>query len=1026
LGAGLLIALSSVALLAVRLAADEAPAKQAAQTASKATDSVDFNADIKPLLAKRCYECHGGTAAEGNLRLDDRAAAFKGGDGGAAIVAGDLAKSAIIERIESTDDELRMPHGKPALPAEEIALLKRWIAGGAKWPAEAVVEANADHWSLRPLVRPALPAPSSTASAARCRNPIDWFIAAKLEQQSLTPAPEADRQTLIRRLAFNLAGLPPTPEEVEAFEADASPDAYERLVDRMLASPALGERWARHWMDVVHFAETHGNDQDRPRPNAWPYRDYLIAAFNTDKPYRRFIREQVAGDVLFPGDPQALVATGMLAAGPWDESSQRDIVDDTTDKKVAQLLDRDDMLSTVISTVSSTTVHCARCHAHKFDPIPQADYYALSAVFAGVDRAERTYDRDPATFAKRQSLLAEKKRLDAGLSDAELASAEVASRVAKWESSYVKRAGDWTVLQPAVAKSQNGATSNVLPDGSILFSGKRPERDTYVISAASPLRKVTAVRLEVLADDSLPHHGPGRQDNGNLHLTEFKMSVGSPAQSGSAPAVPMAKATADFDQQGWEIGKALDGVLASAWGIFPSIGQSHVAVFQLRKPLEFDAATDLTFTLDQLHGGGHLIGRPRISVTDAEGSLSATPVPAEIAPILSTPAAQRTDAQRRTLALHVLRLEVNDAIAALPAPSRVYVATSDFTPENNFKPAAKPREVMLLRRGDINQPAGAVEPGALSCVKGLPSRFQLPAGAGEGARRAALANWLTHDDNVLTWRSIVNRVWHYHFGRGIVDSPNDLGRMGSPPTHPELLDWLAVEFRGDKSASTAEGDAAAHADRFKRLHRLLLASATYRQSSRHNDECAKLDSGNRFLWRMNRARLDAEAVRDAVLAVSGKLDRTMGGPSVKQFVESPGVHVTPIVDYNKFDVDSPGNYRRSVYRFVFRTLPDPFMESMDCPDPSQLAPTRNTSVTPLQALAMLNDRLIVRQSEHFATRLQTSSGNLHEQLAWAIQLAFGRPANDHEVAALAEYAAKYGLANACRVLLNSNEFMFVN
>ena len=641
-------------------------------------------------------------------------------------------------------------------------------------------------WSLKPIRKPAPPPVPPTQDASWVRTPIDRFILAKLNEKGLRPSPPADRRTLLRRVTFDLIGLPPTLDEMKAFLADPAADAYEKAVDRLLASPQYGERWARHWMDVVHYAETHGHDQDRPRPHAWPYRDYLIRAFNEDRSYARFVQEQIAGDVLFPDDPQGIVATGLLATGPWDESSLQSIMDDTVDKRIAQYLDRDDMLSTVLSTFVSTTVHCARCHDHKFDPITQKDYYALQAVFAGVDKADRPYDADVRVARRRRELLAEK------------------------------------------------------------------------------------------------------------------------------------------------------ALLQAVWNM-----------------------------------AGLPLGR------------------------------------------YMLEQQIAKQLATLPPPSLVYAAANDFKPDGNFRPAKTPRPIHVLYRGDISKPREEAAPGALACLPELQHHFRLSDPKNEGSRRAALARWITDPKNVLTWRSIVNRVWHYHFGRGIVATPNDLGRMGALPTHPALLDWLAADFQESGGS-------------LKRLHRLVVTSAVYRQASRHQPSFAAIDADNHYLWRMNRMRLDAESVRDAVLRVTGKLDLKMGGPSVKQFIQTPGIHVTPNMDYLNFDVDRPENYRRSVYRFVFRTLPDPFMDTLDCPDASQLTPARNTSVSPLQALAMLNNRFMVRQSEHLAKCAAQAGKDLPAQIRSVYLLALGRDPTAKEARALAEYAGKHGLANACRIVLNSNEFMFVD
>ncbi len=890
-----------------------------------------------------------------------------------------------------------------------LALLLAAVA----WPRAGEPAAKAEvWWSLRPVVKP--PLPDVTAAPADWpRNPIDRFILAKLREKGLQPAPDADRPTLLRRVSFDLIGLPPTPEEIDAFVNDRAPNAYEKVVDRLLASPHYGERWARHWLDVIHFAETHGHDQDVPREHAWPYRDYLIRSLNADKPYARFVAEQIAGDILYPDDPQATVALGFLAAGPWDESSLRDIREDTIDRKAGQYLDRDDMVGTVGLAFLSTTVQCARCHDHKFDPVSQKEYYGLQAIFAGVDRADRPFDADPTVRARRVALIKRKTELQGGAAAAArlLRDAAIAAEVAAWEKTHVQTGDRWKVLDPLVFTSAGGATPVKLPDRSVRFGGKRPEKDTYRFEATTDLPTVTAVRLEVLTDESLPHRGPGRQDNGNLHLSEFKVEAAPLSGTRKRLPVALARAFADFNQAGWEVDKAVDGKPQTAWGIYPAVGKAHSAVFVFKEPLRSPGGVRLFFTLEQQHGGGHLIGRPRLSATALPAPSAAAPLPPALAQILGKPAEKRNDAEKAELALHVLREQVEASLAALPPAQLVYAAAADFTPQGSFRPAKGCRPVNVLRRGDVRQPRALAVPGALSCVPALEARFRLSNPADEGQRRAALARWVSDVRNPLTWRSIVNRVWHYHFGRGIVATPSDFGRMGARPTHPELLDWLTATFLESGGS-------------LKQLHRLIVTSATYRQSSRHHAEYTKIDADNAYLWRMNRMRLDAESVRDAVLHVSGKLDATMGGPSVKLFLQSPGIHRTPKVDYNGFDPDSPGGHCRSVYRFIFRTLPDPFMDTLDCPDASQFTAARASSITVLQALALLNDRFMVRMSEHFAKRVE-AAGSLEAQVRQAYHLALGRAPTQRECMRLAGYAGRHGMANACRLLLNCNEFLFV-
>jgi hypothetical protein len=757
----------------------------AAQAADDAAGIAFFESKIRPVLIDRCYECHSSQAKKlrGGLRLDTREGTRTGGDTGAAVVPGKLDESLLYQAITAAKGVEPMPP-KGRLPSNVVADFSQWIKMGAPDPRDGAPSATSaakssepsDWWALKPLTRPDVPTVSKPPPGWTA-NPVDAFVLAKLHEKGFAPAAEADRRTLIRRLSFDLLGLAPEPQEIAAFENDPGPKAYERLVDRLLSSAHYGERWARLWMDLVHFAETHGHDQDRIRPNAWPYRDYLIRSFNRDTAYPRFVAEQVAADALFPDEPELVVAMGMLAAGPWDESSLRDIRADSIDRQIGHYIDRDDMVSTVMSTFASATVHCARCHDHKFDPISQDDYYSLQAVFAGVDKAERCYDADKDVDQLRRALSSARK-----------------------------------------------------------FAEK---------------------------------HDPGQ----------------------------------------------------AAW----------------------------------------------------------------------------------------IRAE----LGALPPPSLVFAAAADFLPDAGHTAPDGPRGVSVLRRGDIHFPIKAASPGALTCLPELEARFKLDQSADESARRAKLAGWLIDPRNPLTWRSIVNRAWQHHFGRGLVSTPNDFGRMGALPTHPELLDWLATEFLESGGS-------------LKRLDRLIVTSAAYRQRSSGEATFAAKDADNVWLWRQNRRRLDAESVHDSILSLAGRLDQKMDGPSVQQFALSPGVHVTPLVDYTRYDWDSPGSCRRAVYRFVFRTLPDPFYEALDSADASQLTALRNESNTPLQALELLNNPFVLRQCQPLADRLQRESESLDQQVRLAIQAAYGRKPGSEELSLLSQYAARHGLLNLCRVIINSNEFLFVN
>ncbi len=874
--------------------------------------------------------------------------------------------------------------------------------------AVAADKPNGD-WAFRPIKPPAVPTATKKQNAW-VRNPVDAFVLEKLLAKGLPPSAEADRRTLARRLHVNLTGLPPTPDELDAFLKDTSKDAYEKLVDKLLASPRYGERWARHWLDVAHYADSHGQDQDRFRPNAWPYRDYLIKSLNGDKPYARFVKEQIAGDVFWPNDPAAVVATGFLAAGPWDESGLRDINENALDRQVARALDRDDIVTTVMTSFAGLTVHCARCHDHKFDPIPAADYYALQAVFAGIDKAEREYDADSAVAKKRVALAAELATVRGGKAD--LLTAERLAEVAKFEKTRGEVKDRWTVLKPEAVKSRDGATLTPQADHSVLSGGTAPDRDVYTVTLSSELKGVTGVRIEVLTDDMLPHKGPGRQDNGNLHVSEVRVTAAPKGKPEQAVGVKLKSAAADFNQDGWAIGRAIDGDPKTAWGIYPQVGKPHSAAFAFDKPVGFDGGTTFTVALDQLHGERHLIGRFRLAVTTGDPLAADATPPADVDTALAVPTPKRTDSQNATLARWVWEQRLDRELKALPPPAKVYCGTNRFAPDGSFKPTSTPRPIHILKRGDVTKPGKEAKPGAVDAVEALPGRFTLKDANNEGERRAALADWLTDDANPLTWRVVVNRVWHYHFGRGIVDTPNDFGAMGGTPSHPQLLDWLADDFR------TSGGS-------LKKLHRLIVTSSTYRQAVTHDPAAEAKDADNRLLWRMNRSRLDAETVRDAVLLAASRLDDTMYGPPVKHFVTKPGIHVTPESDYDAFDVNAADARRRSIYRFIFRTKPDPFLAGLDCPDASQSAPVRSVSVGAPQALAMWNNKFVLANAEHLATLAEKASKDDVERVRFVANRVLLRLPTGEEDAAWLAYSNKHGLANLCRVLLNSSEFLFV-
>ncbi|MEZ6091460.1 MAG: DUF1549 and DUF1553 domain-containing protein [Pirellulaceae bacterium] len=832
-------------------------------------------------------------------------------------------------------------------------------------------------------------------------NPIDAFIHARLQQEGLRPSPQADRRTLIQRLTYDLHGLIPTIMEVEAFVDDPSIDAYGRLVDRLLESPRYGERWARHWLDTVHFADSHGFEHDVFRPHAWRYRDYVIDRFNRDAPWDQFIREQLAADVFYPEASDRAVALGFLGAGPYDQSAA------ATAPMNFEYLDRDDLVTQTMGAFVSTTANCARCHSHKFDPISQADYFALQATFAGIGKGDIAFDADPVTGQQRRywtQLLdaANQQRAD------ELVTTENLERVSAWE--VARRSVAWQPLDVELFVSTGGATLIKQADGSFLSTQTRPDKETMVVSARSSLKTITALRLAVLSDDSLPVKGPGRADNGNLHLSEFEVQRFE-ADATQGEVVAIEQATADFNQEGWTIEHSIDGNLQTAWGIHPREGESHHAVFALKTPIEMGPDTRLAITMKQVHGGAHIIGKLSLSATDASPE-AAVAVSADAEAALSIPANQRTREHQASLAAIVIKHQATRELRNLPARSKVYAAGAIAENERGVIRFDQPREIRVLSRGDLEKPRQVVMPGALSAIDSLPARFDLPNPSREQERRAALADWLADPVNPLTWRSIANRVWHYHFGQGLCDTPNDFGRMGGLPSHPELLDWLACELR-DNGGS------------LKHLHRLICNSETYQRSSTAHADVSKADPRNRLLARMSRQRLDADSFRDAMVMASGDLDRKMGGPGIAHFTTSPGPQATPVLHYDQYDLDNPEAGRRSIYRVVWRGIPDPLMEALDFPDLGLLAPKRGFSASPLQSLVLLNNRIVLHQSQRMAERLKRIKSTPADQIKQAVQTTWLRQPTDQELEAFIDLSKTHGLEAVCRLLFNSNEFLFV-
>jgi mono/diheme cytochrome c family protein len=961
-------ALLSAVLLSAGAAAGEPPPSDGGLAV--------FRAQVRPLLTARCLNCHGADRKRGGLDLTRQAAARAGGKGGAAVVPGRPDASLLYRKAAAGE---MPPQG--ALAPEQVAALRRWIEAGAPYEGEplapALRRAGPDWWSLQPLTRPAPPA---VRDRRWLRTPVDAFVLAKLEAHGLTPAPEADRATLIRRLSFDLLGLPPTPEEVDAFVRDPAPDAYERLVDRLLASPAYGERWARHWLDVVRFAESHGYETNNLRPDAWPYRDYVIRAFNEDTPYPRFIQEQLAGDALPDGDWLVRSATGFLVGGAHDVVGNQTV----EGQRQQRMDDLDDMVTTTAATFLGLTVNCARCHDHKFDPISQRDYYALQAVFAGVQHVGRPVPLPDADRRRRETaaVRAELDRLQQQLDDLEPLATQARSASA---GTQARSASAGTQARSASAGTQARSASEGHSQPSLALQA-------CVRPAVSPRRNVDRfpptearfVRFTVLATNNKTEPC----------LDELEVFTAGPAPRNVALAAAGARATASSVYPNSPLHR-LEHLNDGRYGngrswISNEPGKGWVQV-ELPRAETIDRVVwgrdrEEKYT-DRLPTDYRIevaveSGRWRLVASSADrlpyGSAGSVPEPPERA------------------ALRRRQTELEGRLAGLEPMLSVYAGT--FT---------QPGPTHVLTRGDPMRPGEVVAPAAPAVLR---PPLVIDAAAPESARRLALASWLGRPDNPLPARVMVNRVWHYHFGQGLVATPSDFGSNGDRPSHPELLDYLAAAYLDNGC-------------RLKPLHRLLVLSATYRQSGRPDPKAEVVDRQDRLLWRMPPRRLEAEAVRDAMLAVSGRIDHCMGGPGYNLWEKNTNY----VVVFRPKAELGPAEFRRMVYQFKPRSQQDPTFGVFDCPDAALARPKRTVSVTVLQALNLLNSRFALDQAVAFADRLRREAGDDPErQVRRAFRLTFGREPTAPEKVAAVALVRSQGTAALCRALYNANEFLYVD
>jgi hypothetical protein len=972
----------------------------------------DFERTVAPLLAARCLECHSGDDPKGGFDLSTQTGTAKGGESGVAILAGKAEDSALWQRVR--DDEMPPKH---PLTAKEKDTIKRWIAGGAKWSGGDIdrlkytsdSRAGYDWWSLQAVQEVSPPLIEKTNWP---NNGIDFFVFRRLHEKGLSPTKRADARAQIRRLYFDLIGLPPSPEAIAQFVADPSDEAYLKVVDQLLASHRYGERWARHWLDVVRFGESDGFERNGPRLNSWYFRDWVINALNNDMPYDEFVRMQLIGDLLKPG-PEGAAATGFLVAGIHNTvvgGSERM-------KKLAKQDELEEVIAAVGQTFLGLTVNCARCHDHKFDPIKQTEYYQLISTISGLnhgERVERTADEVQTLKQVTAELSAASKKLstfDSSVRKEILAAREKGTArpptppqpFAQWNFD-----GD---LRDSVGSLHGKIVGSAkVEDGALVVDGK-----SYVETSVVPveLKEKTLeawVQLETLEQSgggaiSLETPGGGVFDAiVYAEREKHRWMAGSNGfvRTGSFNAPEELEAAKRVVHV---------AIVYQADGTIIGYRDGQPYGSSIRKTGLQTYAKDgsrLLFGLRHSPGGGnrYLTGRiHKASLYDKALSPQAVAASAgtdsdyvseeELVKWLDPAKTQ----QRASLKARVTSLAEQKKKADAVSNRKIYT----------MNPGA-PARIRFLTRGDIEQEGDVVRPGAVASVSGISADFGLNADASDADRRRKLADWITSTKNPLFLRVIVNRLWQYHFGNGLVTTSSDFGFNGGQPSHPELLDWLVGQLRASDL-------------RMKPLHRLIVTSAAYRQGAKNNAAAHKVDAENQLLWRKTPHRLEAEAVRDAILAVSGKLNVTMGGPGFQDVKLVPNNGTTY---YEPFDAAGAEFFRRTVYRFTPRGGRSALLDTFDCPDPATAAPRRAVTTTPLQALSLLNNSFVLRMASHCADRVGQEAGNdPRKQIERAWQLTVGRLPNDSEYHASEQLVSQHGLAALCRGLFNINEFVLV-
>ncbi len=979
--------------------------------------TVDFAREVLPIFQRSCFECHDAKLQKGKLRLDSRDAALRKPG---TIVPGKSAQSELVRRISlpKGHDDVMPNRGEP-LAKSQADIIKAWIDQGAVWGESGTA---AKHWAYVKPVRPAVPAVQS--SKLKVQSPVDAFVVSRLQKEGLAPSPEAPPEILARRLSLDLIGLPPTPQQVDAFVRDYQSaignrqSAIEKLVDRLLASPQFGVRWARPWLDYARYADSHGFQRDDFR-DLWPYRDWVVNALNADLPFTQFTIEQIAGDLLPNATESQRIATGFNRSAPTNVEAGTD----PEETRVNQIHDR---VSTLGTVWLGSTLECAQCHDHKYDPISQRDYYGIFAFFNNTElEAERTNPKVPGSIQFKGPMMELRDAVYSGdraaiasriaEGERELAALQTAAAAgqSEWEATLAKSAAQSAqehTLDIADFDSTGGATHEILPDKSVLISGEpAPDKDTYLVEVRTQLTGIRAIKIETLTHDSLPGKGPGRGDAArpNFVLNNFTATAAPAAKPEQSKPVKFVAANASFSQSNFPVPNLLnpDNTAKGGWAINPKFHEPHWALLETAVPLGFSGGTVLRFKLEQNFGGGRTIGRMRlVAIT---GSVGGAALPAEIADALKVPAAKRTAKQTKSLA--DFRLKDNPVHARLEKEkTRLEADLLKLKPPTTLvMRESQPRMSTLFQRGEFRNPGDKVEPHVpdvlhplrpvAADVRRLTSNTQHATRNTETSQslltsaptRLDLARWLVSRENPLVARVTVNRLWAELFGHGLVTTPEDFGIKGEPPTHPELLDWLAVEFM-DNGWS------------MKKLLKTIVTSAAYRQSSRVTPDLFARDDQNLLYARGPRHRLDAETIRDNALAIAGLLNPKLGGPPIHPY-QPDGLWVK--VGGQRYDyVVSPGDekHRRGLYVIWKRGAPYPSFVNFDANSRLACRVKRPRSNTPLQALTLMNDPVYVEAAMTFAKRVLTEKATASDRLTHAFRLATARAPRPEELATLTQ------------------------